>query len=520
MTAQLALSAEQAPQAPAAQEHFDVYEIRVLGNTVLPKADIERAIYPHLGPGKSLDDVEAARTALAESYARAGFGTVLVDIPEQAVDEGIVRLQVTEGRVDRVRISGARYFANGQLRAQIDSVSPGHVPDLKQFQRQLGAAAGQSADRTITPVLRAGRTPGTVDVELKVKDNLPLHGSLEVNDRYTADTTETRVDANLSYNNLFQRFHSLSLQYQTAPENPSETRVIAGTYVIPIEGTRNAFAVYAVDTDSDVATVGTLSVLGKGQIYGARFILGLPSGRSLGHTMAFGADFKDFDENILLVDAPAQQTPISYVNWSATWSGGVHADVSFTNFSLGANFGIRGLANDPDEFAFKRYSGTPNQGDPGYFYLRGNLEHEQPLFAGMRWYVRAATQLTTHALISNEQFSIGGADSVRGYLEAEALGDYGVSGSLELHSASWHPAFLGSDFSIYGLGFADAGIVALVAPLPGQISDTGLYSVGAGMRFIGFGGMQGSLDWAYPLIDSTHIERGDSRIHFQVRYGF
>src|SRR5512141_1442885 len=68
-------SEEAQPQKP---QTFDVLEYRVLGNTVLPAASIERAVYPHLGPGKSLDVVEQARMALEQAYHAAGYGTVFV----------------------------------------------------------------------------------------------------------------------------------------------------------------------------------------------------------------------------------------------------------------------------------------------------------------------------------------------------------------------------------------------------------------------------------------------------------
>ena len=81
------------------------------------------------------------------------------------------------------------------------------------IQRQLADLNRQTPDRAITPVLRAGRYAGTVDLELKVEDELPFHGSLEVNDRYTADTTELRSSLTLGYDNLWQRAHTASLQY-------------------------------------------------------------------------------------------------------------------------------------------------------------------------------------------------------------------------------------------------------------------------------------------------------------------
>ena len=122
-----------------------------------------------------------------------GPRTVYVDIPEQSVESGIIRLTVTEGRLDQVRVSGTRYFMNRHILAALPSLEPGAVPHFPDLQRQLNALNQASPDLGVAPVLKPGPQPGTVDVDLKVKDTLPLHASLEVNDRYTADTTHTRV---------------------------------------------------------------------------------------------------------------------------------------------------------------------------------------------------------------------------------------------------------------------------------------------------------------------------------------
>jgi len=497
----------------AASNTFDIVEIRVLGNTVLPTMQIESALYPHLGIGKTLDDVQATRTALEKIYHDAGYSTVYVDIPEQSVDEGIVRLKVTEGRIGQVRVTGARYFRNRKIVSDIPSIEQGRVPFFPDVQRELGAANNVSRDRLVTPIVKAGREPGKVDVELKVKDELPVHGSVEVNNRYTADTSKTRASINLSYDNLWQRFHSLSVQYQTAPEAPREARVIAATYIAPLPN-RNLLAVYAVDTNSDVATVGTLSVLGKGRIYGTRYIERLPDGASYSHSLTLGGDYKDFSENVRVSTDTGLQTPIAYANWSVVYGGTWRAEKTAASFNIGANFGIRGLANDPAEFENKRFKARPN-----YFYLRGDTNVERQSFFGTRIGLRVAAQYTTEPLISNEQFSIGGADSIRGYLESEALGDYGISSSLELRSPSLK-SWLPHTDSFYLLAFADAGIVNIVDSLPAQDSQMRLSSYGAGLRFDGFGGVQANLDWAVPLKSTGRTPAHESRIHFLVRYGF
>jgi hemolysin activation/secretion protein len=494
---------------------FDVWEYRVLGNSVLLPSLIEAAVYPHLGADKTIETVEQARQALELLYKNQGYGTVFVDIPEQDVDAGVVRLRVTEGRLDRVRISGARYFANGKIREMLPALERGTVPKLTDVQAQLAQVNRQSRDRQVTPVLRAGRTPGTVDVELKVEDELPLHAALEANDRYSADTSRTRLNLNLSYDNLFQDYHSLSLQYQTAPEEPKEARVIAATYVAPVGPAGNLLAAYAVDTDSDVATVGTLAVLGAGRIYGMRYIVPLKSHSGRYHSLSLGVDYKDFEEQIRLIDGASDQTPIEYVSWSAHYGGGERTEHTSTAFSLGANLGIRGLANDPQEFEFKRF-----KAEPGFFHLRGSAEHERPWLLGSRLYLRLAGQFTTAPLISNEQFAIGGAESVRGFLESDELGDYGISGTLE-----WRTPMLSGwlgDWAtdLHLLSFFDAGVVRIIDALPGQPSAADLSSWGFGLRFGGTEGLMATFDWADPLVPTNDVEAGDSRIHFQVRYGF
>jgi len=500
-------------EVPEETAKFDVWEYRVLGSEVLAAVAIERALYEHLGPQKTIDDVERARLALETAYRNAGYSTVFVDIPEQSVDAGIVRLNVTEGRLDRLRVTGARYFSNRALLARLPSLERGAVPHFPAVQQQLAAFNQQSADRSVTPVLRAGRFPGTVDMELKVEDELPLHGSFEVNDRYTADTTELRSSLSLSYDNLWQRAHTASLQYQFAPEDRDEAEVVALTYVARLEQANTILALYAVDSSSDVATLGTLSVLGSGNIFGVRGIRPLDALDRYFHNLTFGIDFKDFDENILLASNTGLETAIKYVNWSTSYAFGWRMPNSLSEFGIGASWGVRGFGNDDAEFENKRYKSRANFG-----YLTGNAQHSRAVFGESRFVTRFNWQYANAPLISNEQFSAGGATSVRGYLEAERLGDFGATLSLELHSPS---LLMGSRIDNLSLfGFFDAASLRLLEPLPSQDPRHRLESIGAGVRFSGFAGLEIDLDWARVLRDGGNVLRNDERVHFQLRYGF
>lgn len=505
-----------AAEPAAGQTPFDVLEYRVLGNTTLPPVEIERAVYPYLGPGKTFNDVESARQSLERAYRAAGYQTVFVDIPEQQVDEGIVRLRITEGRVDRVHVTGARYFSNRKILAAVPALARGDVPKLAEVQEELNALNQASRDRAIVPVLKAGRTPGTVDVELKVDDELPLHGSLELNDRYTADTSRLRLTASISYDNLFQRQHSFSLQYQTAPEEPSDSRAIVGSYVFRVPTwDQTTFALYAVDSKSDIAALGTLSVLGTGNIFGMRAIRALPSQANYFQSLTMGLDYKDFLEDIRLEDDEGLTTPIRYIDWSLAYTGTKRTESTVTTFNLGANFGIRGLVNDSAEFADKRFMAQPN-----YFYVRGGVQQLWRLPLHMQTFVRLSGQFAVSPLVSNEQFIIGGADTVRGYLESSQLGDYGAAETFELRNDWLSQLLQMPPGAAYVLAFVDAGQVAVLDPLPSQVSRFSLASWGFGLRVGGWHGAELALDVARALKDSSSVQAGDDRAHFSFRYSF
>ena len=98
---------------------FNVMEYQVEGNKLLPAIRIEQAVYPYLGENKTIADVEGAQSALAKAYHDAGYLTVLVDIPEQQVAGGVVRLKVTEGKVEKVRVTGSHYYDLGRILADM-----------------------------------------------------------------------------------------------------------------------------------------------------------------------------------------------------------------------------------------------------------------------------------------------------------------------------------------------------------------------------------------------------------------
>lgn len=503
--------ADSSTTAPA-EQHFDISEYRVLGNSVLAGREIERLLYPLLGPGKTLVDVQAAKSALEKLYHDRGYGTVFVDIPPQTVSDGVVRLRVTEGRIERTQISGAHYFPERDVIAGLSAATPGTVLQVSKLQEQLATINTETPDRAVVPILKAGSAPGTVDLDLKVNDTLPLHGSLELNNQATIDTRELRSVATVRYDDLFGRLDSISLQYQATPQQIDQVRVIALNYLAHAFDSGLQPSLSYINSNSNVPTAGTLGVLGIGEIWSAKLQYPLPALPDSVQALNVGIDYKHFRNTINQNATTAFDTPISYINLSAGYSATWRAAIATTTFTAAANAGPRGLANNSAAFANDRYKGQAN-----YFDLRGDLATTFKLPADFTLRVRAAAQGATEPLITNEDYSIAGADGVRGYLEAEELGDKGAKGTVQLNSPGVHAhdRVLGDAY-----GFFDAGKVSVIDPLAGEPAGVRLRSWGFGLDVLPGEKVTGALTWAKALNAASVTRAGDSRVLFFLRGSF
>ncbi len=504
-----------AQEAEATDEIFDIWEYQVEGSTLLPTPDIERSVYAHLGERRTIRDVKAAQAGLEELYRARGYGSVIVDIPEQDVVGGVIKLKVTEAAIGRVRVTGSRYFSLGRILSKVPALGVGQVPSLPKVQAELASLAQVSNDRTVTPVLRPSQTPGKLDVELQVKDSLPFHGSVELNDRYSADTSLLRLNTSLRYDNLWQREHSIGISYQTSPLNPSEVEVFSGNYLWRFEDSNKLLSAYMVQSNSDVATLGTLGVIGTGTITGLRFTVPLQAFDRFYHSLTLGTDYKMFGEGVTLQGNDTLNTPISYLLFNINYNAGWYVDNRVSHVDITYNFGPDGLGNTAKEFERKRYRAIPN-----FAYLRVNVDHVEPLWAGNSLFGRVGFQVSDSPLISNEEYAAGGVDSVRGYLESEKQSDNAFLAAFELRSPNLGPQLWPAFRSLQFLTFTDAAELQIKEPLPGTRPDAFLWSTGLGVRLESTYNVKVMLAWAYVLKNGDRTRAGDQALHFSLGYDF
>jgi len=518
--APFAATAASAPPEAAAPESaaraarpFFIQEYRVEGVQAVGRAEIEDAVYPFLGPGRTVDDVERARAAVEKVYRDRGYQTVVVQIPEQTAAGGVVRLAVTEGKVRRLRVRGARYFSPARIKAGAPSLAEGRVPDFNAIPADM-VALNQLADRRVTPSLRPAPTPGDVDIDLEVKDSLPLHGSLELNNRRSAQTTALRLNGALSYGNLWQRGHTLAFNFQIAPERRDDAEVYSASYsarvptvdwlTLTLRGTKQ---------NSNLSTLGgsAVNVVSPGTTAGLHADIALPGADGFYQSLSLGLDYKRSEENVTIAQT-LTHTPLTYYPVTAFYTAVVAGKRSETDFTAGVTLSLRGVGSNSADFARKRYGA-----DADFLTFRADLSHTHELPAGFQVFGRVQGQLANEPLVNSEQLSGGGLDTVRGYFESEVLADDGVFGSLELRSPSllaWFGEKTG-EWRVYVFG--DLGGMTVIRAQPEQDARFTLSSLGFGSRIRLRDHFTGSVDAAFPLDAQAHTR--EPNLHLTFRAG-
>ena len=193
----------------------DTYELD--GNTILPLDLLEPIFKKYVGEAVTFEMIRQALSELQMAYRARGYVTVSVALPQQQLTNGIVLVTVTEGKLVDVQVKGNRHFSTENILRALPAVQTNALLNGLVFQQQLDRANANS-DRQIYPVISPGPAPGTSVLELRVKDRLPFHLHMDLNNYSTPGSPDLRMNFSGVYNNLWQRDHQIGAQYSMTPE--------------------------------------------------------------------------------------------------------------------------------------------------------------------------------------------------------------------------------------------------------------------------------------------------------------
>jgi len=486
---------------------FPIYEFEVKGNSLLSALQIERTVTPFAGEKKTIADVEAARLALEKTYHAAGYLSVLVTIPEQNVDSALVQLQVVEASVDKLIIKGAEFTAPSVIRSKLAELTGDKAPNFNVMQTQL-AQLNSSNDLKVTPILKQGGLPGTIDVQLDVEDQSALHGSVELNNRHVANTSPTRLVTSIRYDNLFQAGHSAGLTVQKSPELLTDLSVYSFNYSMPLKSQAQSVSFYAMRSNSQ-SLAGDL--ITNGDILGFRFNAPLKGTDTYSHFTSVGLDYKNQQVFIAQLNKGAPQ----YVPLVANYNGTYLGNASSTGIDATLTNGLRGMFTNTEVNFNERGRGA----SANFSTIKLGLTRTD-LFNRWAFIGKLDARGASGILLSPEQMTLGGAESVRGYFEGERVGDRGYRASFELRTpgASFGQGI--SEIRLNGLAFYEGGAVFTSQRLTTPASKDQLISSGLGLRLSAAKGFSLDADVARTLAAGSVTPANNKRYSVRTILNF
>jgi hemolysin activation/secretion protein len=287
-------------------------------------------------------------------------------------------------------------------------------------------------------------------------------------------------------------------------------------------GSLDVFAGYSdVDAGSTQTTAGTLAFSGAGMVMGARYNRHLERIGSYEHRLVFGIDYRDY------------RNTCSLGTFGAAGCG--TAAASFTLFPLSLTYtGNLSQANGQSSFYATVITNLPLNVDSdttalgrarfeakaNYWIYRAGITYAHSFEGDWQGRVRFDGQYTEDVLTSPDQFGIGGANSVRGFLERERADDRGHSASFEVYTPDLAARLALSGWSMRVVGFYDVGRTRRVDPQPGEVVHNGIASFGAGLRVAYGKTFTLRTDLAHILDPGGTRERGHWRAGFAATVSF
>lgn len=476
-------AAAQAQPPGAGGPRFAIARYAFEGARLVPAAVLEAAVARHTGEERTFADIEAAVEAVRAAYEQAGYASVLVTVPEQALAAGVVRLKIEEVPVGRVEVAGSPARSPENVRRAVPGLVEGRVPSDIVLSAQL-RLANENPGRQMQVTMRT-EPNGQLTAVLRVADRPPIAGQLSLDNTGTASTGRARVALAVQHLNLLDRDIVGTVQLQTSPEPRflDEVRIAALATRIPVYGLGvlvDLSALYSsVDSGSVKTAAGDYQLASSGRNLSARITRLLPRVGTVEPRVWVGLESKLVQSSVTAAPGGPSLVPDIelrplQLGVAASW----RTQARSVSGQLAVSRNLPG--GGPSAAATFAAPGLRAGANPHYTVVRASASWSQAWAGGVvsaGW----SGQWTRDALVSAEQFGLGGEGSVRGLENRAASADTGYRLGLEWQSPS-RPWLEGSALEIAWVAFADAGQLRRPQVQPGEPVDTTLAGAGFGVR--------------------------------------
>ena len=180
----------------------------------------------------TVSDITNIRNAFQRKLLDKGYVTSQVYIPEQNLNAGTLQFMIIPGRVEDIRYSDSS--AHGPWRTAFP-VHPGdilNIRDVEQGLEQMKRVSSQSVTMKLLP----GTSVGTSIIDLSIKQDKPVHGSISFDNSGLESTGVYQGSFTSSFDQVFRANDTFTMSLSgdlSGSGSIKGTRAASLNYVIP-----------------------------------------------------------------------------------------------------------------------------------------------------------------------------------------------------------------------------------------------------------------------------------------------
>jgi hemolysin activation/secretion protein len=408
-------------------EKFEIRDIKVLikGSTVLRRGDFASIVNEVAAGGGSSEDIAKKLVrGITELYLKQGYITSLTESP--IANEREIEIQITEGKIRERDIKSIgnqcpRRLSESYILSRIQKglQTPFNSTVLEE---QLKLLRFDPMLSSLEADLKATGVKGSTDLTVRWCEASPFVLSASVDNYSPPSVGSERMGVELGYRNLLGLGDTLAGSYYRSTTGGSE--VLDMNYQVPLNSMNGTLLLRYSPSRSRVTQVpfDDLGIRGKQQVYELAYRQ--PIVRTLKEELALSLGLVHQTGQTFLFDQFPNAFGVGPDENGVSRTSVIQFGQNYVNRDSQGLWGLRSQFN----LGTGLFGVTQNENpvpDGLFFSWNGQVQRLQKLGDDHLLVFQADLQLTPESLLPSQQFTIGGAQSVRGFRQNQRSGDNG-----------------------------------------------------------------------------------------------
>lgn len=414
------------PQTQKSAIKIQLKRIKFIGNTVVSEEDLQKIAQPFLGKAVSATELEDLRLKISQYYNQLGYVNSGAILPDQQFNDGIITLQIIEGKLTEIRVNGTEWLNPAYIS---DRLSDGeqqilNINELREnFQLLLLDPLVERMNGSLTPGSKRGTSVLAVDVTRARPYQLMLSG-----DNYNPPSIGSSVG------HLSGWVRNLTGLGDTVSGSVAYSEGLlggSGSVSIPLNAYNTRFNFHFDRNDTNIVERSLKPLDIKSRYVNYEFGLSHPLIQTLNRNLNAGVVFNYKKSSTSLLSIPFSFT--EEADNGVSKDSVLRFNLDFTERLEHQVFSARSTTSlGINAFGATWYNNT-DRPDGNFVSWLGQAQYAGQVFdTDANLILRGDVQYSDDRLMTLERFALGGRYSVRGYRENELVRDKGYDLSAEL----------------------------------------------------------------------------------------